>query len=150
MGHIFSDVVDAAADRAGATATGQRLGNPVAGMRMNAAKRTSICALVLAGSAFVMSAASADNGGDYRRGEGRGEGRGEFAERFGPLSPEQREARRERREAMRERWQQLPPEDRQRWIEQRRHARQLSPEERQQLRRDILEANRGSRDDRGR
>ena len=53
----------------------------------------------------------------------------------------------ERRHVMRERWQQISPEDRQKWLDQRRQMRQLTPEERQQLRRDILEANRPPREE---
>lgn len=131
---------------------------------MNAGMMQRLFAVFLAGGVFAVAPVLADSagGGDFRRGDGRSAP----AEGFRQASPEQaqflrvrRDARRDgdvdaalpdRREAQRERWQQGASDERQKLIEQHRTARQLSPEERRQLRRDILEANRGSREDRGR
>ncbi len=92
------------------------------------------------------------------RAEGDGGGRrGDPGWRQEPLiqiSPEQRQFLRERRQAARNdrvievtpvdrRFDLAPDDERQRFGERRRQMRQLSIEERQQLRRDILEANRG-------
>lgn len=86
----------------------------------------------LIGSALLLAPAQADPRGGQSRGQGWERPRDGMG---GP---------RERREAIderRERWQQASPDDRQ--DAQGRRMRQMSPEERQRLRRDILEANRG-------
>lgn len=89
---------------------------------MNASNaRNLLVALVAGATLLASSGASADDRDRYRT----------VAQERGDREPE--------------RWQAMSEEDRRRALEQRRPARQLSPEERRQLRRDVLEASRDSR-----